>query len=58
MAWDLLRTFPLNDLKQITPEIRNLFYSREQASKMHDPEAAAKAFLEADAARKKKDRGQ
>jgi len=54
MAWDLLRTFPLNDLKQITPEIRNLFYSREQAAKMHDPEAAEKAFNEAEAARKKK----
>lgn len=33
MAWDLLRTFPINELKQITPEMRNMFYTRENAAK-------------------------
>lgn len=29
MCWDLLETFPEEDLKQITPAIKNLFYTRE-----------------------------
>jgi len=30
MAWDLLESFPPEDLKQITPELRDLFYKREK----------------------------
>lgn len=33
MAWDLLRTFPVSSLKQIPPDIRNAFYTRENAAK-------------------------
>eukprot|EP01006_Ploeotia_vitrea_P031513 TRINITY_DN63849_c1_g1_i2.p1 TRINITY_DN63849_c1_g1~~TRINITY_DN63849_c1_g1_i2.p1 ORF type:complete len:526 (+),score=285.54 TRINITY_DN63849_c1_g1_i2:37-1578(+) len=33
MAWDLLRTFPIEALKQIPPEIRDQFYMREKAAK-------------------------
>jgi V-type H+-transporting ATPase subunit B len=29
MCWDLLETFPEEELKQITPSIKNLFYTRE-----------------------------
>jgi len=29
MCWDLLETFPPEDLKQITPAIRDQFYKRD-----------------------------
>jgi len=32
-AWELLRQFPPESLKQITPDIRNMFYNRENALK-------------------------
>jgi len=37
-AWDLLRVFPIEGLKQITPDIRNMFYERENARKNAFPE--------------------
>jgi len=39
MAWDLLRQFPPDSLKQITPEIRNMFYNRDNALKYARPES-------------------
>lgn len=40
MAWDLLRLFPVEGLKQIPHDIRNMFYEREKAKQNQYPEAA------------------
>jgi len=39
-AWELLDQFPLEDLKQINPELRQIFYSRESRLKFEQERKA------------------
>jgi len=42
-AWDLLEQFPIEDLKQISPELRAIFYNREARAKFEAERKGAAA---------------
>jgi len=56
MAWELLRAFPPDKLKQIRPQMRDLFYEREMNKKNGYLDDEPKEWAEAKKKKKEADK--